>query len=277
MLLRLPIEIRRSIWAFALGDRLLHIRREGRRRDAAPEPADSAFNRRVPWVTTCCVCPYTEKQIFERSKKPFEGFEQNPHHLCRPAYIKENDGNPNAGHEKPSHRSHLHGIPIQLLRVCRQVYTEAHPIFWVTNTFSFTIPGDYPAFLVACRPAPAMLLSKLHLDMDWTKANMARFFTYLHALTRLDTLENLRSLSVHLGRGYAIPIDPLSQYLQRNNLPLPLREAYVVITNAKRDPPPACRPEDLMPRHERLAKAEQFRNILLNTDGVQPVARNWLA
>jgi hypothetical protein len=269
MLLRLPIEIRRSIWAFALGDRLLHIKRYRKRRFASAT-CESGFSRAeidAQWVTTCCVCPYTEKQLFERSKKPFEGFEQNPHHLCRPAYIIGDEDDPNAGDEK------LQGIPIQLLRVCRQVYTEAHPIFWDTNTLSFTIPGDYRTFLEAHRPATDMLLSKLHLDMDWTKAHMARFFLYLPAFSLLDTLENLRSLSIHIARGYAIPIDPLSQVLQENKS-LPLREAYVVITNAKRDPPPACRPDDLMPQNERLAKAEQIRNILLNTDGVQPDARN---
>lgn len=261
MLLRLPVEIRRSIWAFALGDRLLHIRQEGRRRTGVD----------ALWVATCCVCPYTEKQLFERSKQPREGFEQNPHHLCRPECIKKSDDRTN-----PSYRSHLEGVPIQLLRVCRQLYTEACAIFWVTNTFSFTISGDFHTFLEARRPAPAMLLSKLHFDMDWTKALMGRFHMYLGSLSRIDTLQNLRSLSIHIGRGYGIPIDQLAQVLQKNK-PLPLREAYVVITNAKRDRPPAFRPDDLMPQKERLARAEQIRNILLNITGVQPNARNQLA
>jgi hypothetical protein len=60
-------------------------------------------------------------------------------------------------------RDHL---PLQLLRVCRQIYIEANPILWGTNTWSFTNSRPFYKFLVARNAIQRRVLGKLHLDLE---------------------------------------------------------------------------------------------------------------
>jgi hypothetical protein len=309
ILLRLPTEIRRRIWAFTLGDRLLHISRQFREYHV--------FGCASKWVATCCQCPYIEKQLFERSKNSIDELvelddeihglceagslvrrwseacalddrkaerksilERNPHSRCRPAYhnpwsifnidtteidaeLENGDGDP------------CDGMPIHILQTCRQIYTEANPIFWATNTFSFQEPGEYRDFMEDRTSAQRATITKLHLDMDWTGPTMGfAWETYGGSLRMIRSFRNLKTISIHIEHGFpsAKRILPLYwdgglEALRRYRV-LPLDSVYVVVMNAKHTSDDrGSHRETLMTHQERVSLAEEIRQPILDSDG----------
>lgn len=276
-------------------------------------------------MTTCCVCPYTEKELYERSKKTIDELvelddnrcgrfkvgsstpvwseacsvvdrkmdrkfvlEHNPHRVCRPAYhgpwsYDNFDGTVNfdEGFGDDTGANCL-GVPIQVLQACRQIYTEANPMFWATNTFSFRDPGEYRGFMEDRTSAQKATLTKLHLDMDWADRSYGHAWEmYGSSLAMIRGFRNLKSLSIHIDHGFPsakmlMPhvwnrsLEALSRYRV-----LPLQSVQVVVMNAVETEDAS--PDESMTHQECVALAEEIREPLLDANGARKLEEAALA
>lgn len=107
-----------------------------------------------------------------------------PHHECR--HRRAEKGRPGS-----------QVVDLRVLRVCRQIYVEAHPILWSTNTFSFTKATAFRRFIMT-RKAPAIrLLRHLRLEMDLTTPRRHDWDRVL-SLRQIKSLSRLRTLRLQI-------------------------------------------------------------------------------
>ena len=176
--------------------------------------------------------------------------------------------------EKESHQEENSGKKLQLalLRTCRQVYVEANPLLWTTNTFSFGEVRLLRDFVAQRNMKQKQLLKKIHLD--WNIASRSQ--SYFDRLP-LYIIKALRGLQiVHLNMvtsdssddAYLLINHPWTNY---NRVPdilllriLPL--TAVTVTYNILAKPAANHVE--MPPILRLEFAQYIRSQLLNPEGL---------
>lgn len=202
-LLSLPVEVRQRIWHYALGDRLIHIkfatthRWEGNDSEHRPP-----FTQHVgfPGTFDYMICDAetseSEAQSLFRSEE-YDGRVVNQHgsldqRICRhrhqKCYARYNDcvDRPLWGYDEdvggPIDLEGLrcNRLPLQLLRVCRQMYIETNPVLWRTNIWSFTHSRTCYKFLASRNAVQRRVFAKIHLDLDprysWKRDNWAHWW-----------------------------------------------------------------------------------------------------
>ena len=181
-------------------------------------------------LAVCCLCPYTEDEVYERSKMSIielaaqddalygeynatgkityanygtvqarkearqshllQGAHRDCYELCKNVFHT-----PNIRHvdrppyhylmspqqqrlrigERPDYTARQqHMLPIQTMRICRQIYEEANPILWTTNTFSFTDSGEFEMFLNNRTTAQKEMIRALRFHLLWSGWNSIR-------------------------------------------------------------------------------------------------------
>ena len=84
---------------------------------------------------------------------------------------------------------------LQCLRVCRQLYEEAFPIFWSTNIFSFHCHKDFCDFIDLLQVRQRELVSKLHINLKRTCAtDMSSNWGMSDKTMSLSTLSSLKKV-----------------------------------------------------------------------------------
>ena len=288
-----------------LGDRLLHIAELDPSvlkplSDSDKDRDNDAGSKSTQLMTTCCRSHYTETEIFERSKRTLEelidadeaelgevvkysdatsverrrrwlqdDIDRGPHFDCLDEVTK------------PWGFSSTDAmlLPVQILRVCRQIYTEANPIMWSTNMFSFKCANAFRTFLRARSTAQKATISKLRIDLYLSNGvGPQKDSTGFYVESYISTLKNLRTLSVNVDYGawqkgqsaHYVFGDYVKTLLQRefNNLLrykiFPLRTVNVVIRNTT-----CTEEEDKLPLADRAAIAEAMRQVLLDPERAQ--------
>ncbi len=161
--LRLPPEIRNKIYSGLLGDRLIHLRYTDDRtlaylkRENGKTPASAC----TAWRHVICQADCPENDEDEEITYPNLGGEGEKVSWLRP-------------HQKcDDSRNFLHGdrqtLPLQILRSCRQMYTEANQILWSTNTFSFNRGIAFKCFMGARTLIQTRALKRLRFQMDYSE------------------------------------------------------------------------------------------------------------
>lgn len=120
------------------------------------------------WVTTCCLACSTEEEIFKKSTQLSDNRDLHPPDLCS-QMIESVRAYQNQSPDSPLH--HLseikdHVLPVQVLRVCPQIYIEANPILWSTNTMSFHDRDHFHLWMSERIAAQKALITGLHLNFS---------------------------------------------------------------------------------------------------------------
>lgn len=105
----------------------------------------------------------------ERRQERHSHLQRNPHSQCR-QYLKDiREGKCNLleGRALERYKTKYHVVQVQILQVCRQVYIEANPILWSSNTLSFSTAVDFSRFMSDRVAAQKASITKLHLDLSW--------------------------------------------------------------------------------------------------------------
>ncbi|KAN0102837.1 hypothetical protein V8E51_011150 [Hyaloscypha variabilis] len=159
-LLRLPQELRNKIWGYVLGNQLIHIGlREWHQRYTSKLTNPHLYN-------TICQSSITERKAYELSKtlKNVQTTSMKPEEakilLCGDRHaacyadiaVKSCDNT-----------FTLRGLDVSALTVCRQVYVDANPILWATNTWSFHMSSAWRLWLENRNAIQRRLLRKVHL------------------------------------------------------------------------------------------------------------------
>jgi len=172
LLCKIPIEIRREIYGYVLGQQVIHI---------------LLVPRRIRHI--CCTSPTITD--FTRDCCPHPGMSPVPQHVPIP----------------PSR------IAVAILRTCRQIYTEALPVLYGSNTFDI---NDLSAFVFLAAAIPPKGLasirflhvlwfaefpplrgesSKSAFEAPFDDATFMQFWTVL--ATRMPALRELRMATHH--------------------------------------------------------------------------------
>ena len=221
------------------------------------------------WITYICQSLHTEDEIFKMSLSTTYDAQIHPHRNC----------------------SQNHKVPGQLLRVCRQITTEAHPILWATNTLSFRRRDDLSAWMKKRLSAQKALIKSIHVDFSWRQQ---LYDQEVGNFGVVKSLVNLQQLHLYAeddynpnGRSAALSIDNLQEWWHRNQATLhadstlnykqlPLKNVTVVLTAGKHGPMnPVVLPKDDWRQRERVIFAQTVRHRLLASEGAQQVAQEW--
>ncbi|CAF9928519.1 MAG: hypothetical protein HETSPECPRED_006870 [Heterodermia speciosa] len=207
-LLRLPPEIRCQIYREVLGDRFIHLKH-------VPYPLIPG----TVWTNGVWHWDYLSSPTTERPK------DRDPsdswfHYVCNKGGPKSDDEFNCVGMKKdptilwamvlcwpldaptwpnfelpytPLEEMYDREMHLKLLRACRQIYAEASPILWNTNTFSFRTAGSCLAFFQGCRKEQKAALRSLHLVVDIDQGSKSWNLALREPLIRdLKGLLNLR-------------------------------------------------------------------------------------
>ena len=154
------------------------------------------------WITYICQSLHTEDEIFKMSLSTTYDAQIHPHRNC----------------------SQNHKVPGQLLRVCRQITTEAHPILWATNTLSFRRRDDLSAWMKKRLSAQKALIKSIHVDFSWRQQ---LYDQEVGNFGVVKSLVNLQQLHLYAeddynpnGRSAALSIDNLQEWWHRNQATL---------------------------------------------------------
>ena len=82
---------------------------------------------------------------------------------------------------------------LEVLRSCRQIYSEAMPILWSTNTFGFSDPATFRDFFALLNGIQKKILRKVHLAIQWERMEHQEWRTVLN-MTLIRSLTGLREL-----------------------------------------------------------------------------------
>ena len=98
-----------------------------------------------------------------------------------------------------------------LLCTCRQIYTEAFPLLWSTNTFCFEHSATMSLVLQKWLPHQKALIKNIRLDINWFVLN-GEWKTHLKA-ANLASLPGLKH--IHIVTHTEMEPGPLTTRLQR--------------------------------------------------------------
>lgn len=333
-LLRLPLEIRKRIWTFTIGNRLLHINTVNCERH---ENDQACWCSEKLWRTLCCFAPHSEDSIFERSKIPIDdlittdeascgdfvdstltqqlpsdasqarevrkaAITGHPHSSCRAliANLRSGQKETLGSHQLVYHKRKEYALPVQLLRVCRQIYIESNPLLWSTNTLSFENMTDFKTFMSNRIRAQRANITSLHLDLTDNHYCNSRYASSAATLGIVKSLVGLRSLHVYLsdnlildplatmaGDDESAQIDNWKDWVHEesggkeltNYRILDLTNVTVLMAIAKigvfRYPPTLTASHSLEKwrRGERTDYAEKIRQTILDADGAQKLKK----
>ena len=89
-------------------------------------------------------------------------------------------------------------MPLPILRVCRQMYTEASQVLWETNIFSFNDVASFQQFMSSRTAHQKRSIRRLRLVMDWILLTAAVSWNNALSMSLVDSLRGLRVLWLHI-------------------------------------------------------------------------------
>ena len=93
-------------------------------------------------------------------------------------------------------------IQLAILRVCRQIYSEANDVLWSTNTFSFDdADRTFVDFIESMTTQQQKMLRKLRLQMDWVYEDDKVWDRVLGA-KRLRSLPRIQGLRLQINHSW---------------------------------------------------------------------------
>jgi hypothetical protein len=224
--------------------------------------------------------------------------QQAPHHECH-RYLQDiRSGKRNAlgGRALERYQAGEHVVQVQILRVCRQVYIEANPILWSSNTLAFGEPSDFCKFMSERVTAQKASITRLLLDFSWgTRGDtMTRQVQRATSNGIITTLTGLRTLHLYIQDAVYGSIDPVAgnfddkQEIEEWQRTTRTHEARDGFTNFKRLPLQhvtilmLCRPNWSFSmqnwRHTvRIKYAETVRDTILDPEGSQKLQQEQAA
>ena len=211
----------------------------------------------------------------ERLKRRRQVLEQHPYRRCYELAVaralciwgseRPSDADLRSTRERPC------DLPVQLLQVCRQFYTEASPVFWTTNEFSSSCPQSYDHFMADLSAAQKATITKVHLDVEffWHSDDWESIAC---SWKIIRPLRNLKSLSLYIQPCFEVLTAFRPQFsagrlerLQRYTI-LPLQHVDVLVRNFK------VQAEPYAMSHEKcVTLAEDIRQRLLDADGARNI------
>ncbi|KAL9639095.1 MAG: hypothetical protein Q9204_001244 [Flavoplaca sp. TL-2023a] len=201
-LLRLPREIRDMIWTGVLGGRLIHL--EYNYFDHEMEFDDFeisyelAFNR-IPWRHIVCEDDGPEDRAKEKSIPNSKYYEAipgaparwgYPHDACHLDYQ-------DPGFSRPIVYHAHEGMRLTALCVSRQLYAEANPVLWTTNTFSFLDGLTFRRFMMTRTINQKRSIRNLRFEMEWDCGLIKDWNKALSTAT-IKNLIGLRTLRLNI-------------------------------------------------------------------------------
>ena len=173
-------------------------------------------------------------------------------------------------------------LEISLLRTCRQIYADAHPILYTTNTFSFTSGDTLTCFVDRLMTPQKRLLRSLRFEMSWPHQEC---WGWNHALIlrRIRTLTGLRNL--RLGIQYSQTKENFARLGSSNSWDmiriksaeglcrlavLPLTSVEVGIWDHRHN---HRQPYLMWDERQKRAFADALRNVLLDPNGEESWAK----
>ncbi|KAL8626317.1 hypothetical protein Q9189_007989, partial [Teloschistes chrysophthalmus] len=236
------MEIQREIYTYVVGGAMIHI-------DTNPWAAPSTTTttttttttRRLPLSRGVCQAEASEhtahrEAVLGCSPVPSG---QNPiyyvkpcgdrHAACSNASSSVVVADDSSGEEHSS-SSKVH---LDLLPVCHPTHTQASTLFWSTNTFAFTAPEAFKAFLTRTSTAQKKQITSLHIDFDlrhnWDPCTTPRLLNQLPAVKSLDLCVEILALACDL-TAYDHPLwFPLLRF---SRFPCPLQSVRVVLADS---------------------------------------------
>jgi hypothetical protein len=235
--------------------------------------------------------PSDASEARELRKAAIEG---HPHESCRALLtILRSDREKLDSRHLEYHNRKEHLLPVQLLRVCRQIYIEANPLLWSNNTLSFGRPSDFKDFMADRIGAQKAHITHLHLDMSkvypyWPDSRPSS----AASLGIVKSLVGLRSLSVYVSDWVIhdklvrnVGDDETAQITEWKRLVeghacdelthykiLPLAKVMVLMTNSaarQHESPAIPNDSENWRRWERMKYAESIRQTILDAEGPQ--------
>lgn len=261
-----------------LGDRLIHLELMGARR------GHTATGER--WSCKHIVCR-RDRPEHEMTEEEI-GWRQ-PHQHCHHE-LSVKWGNRSMARNIPDPES----MHLTVLRVCRQIYSEANDILWATNTFSFEdADPTFVDFMESRTTRQKQLLGKLRLQMDWVYEDDKSWNRVLR-MTLIRSLIGLRTLRLQINhsmkaevyqfakaRGNELGLFQMRQLEFVDKLAiLPLTNVEVFVSDFPQlvdyspdeDEPPADT-RISWTAGDRLEYAEGIRKILLDPKGADIYAQ----
>lgn len=164
-----------------LGDRLVHLER-------APRCQGLTFKHIV------CEDDRPEDELVEsysytNSNGDVETFWRQSHHDCD----KHLSYHPGLDPKRWGHES----MHLKVLRVCRQIYSEANHVLWTTNTFSFRNTFSFDDFMEERTNLQRRLLKSLRLQMNWAWGDDLHW-KHAFSTTTIISLAGLRNLRLQI-------------------------------------------------------------------------------
>lgn len=284
----MPLQIRNKIWKLVLGDRLIHLGYEGKRRISTVTEQKRSCKHIV------CRRDRPEHEMTEEEIHWRQPHQSCDHELTPPReYPMEHPMLPRngSGRKKPDPEF----IHLTVLRVCRQIYNEANDILWATNTFSFNnADPTFIDFIESRTIRQKQLLRKLRFQMDWVYGD-DKCWNRVLRITLIRSLIGLRSLRLQINhsmraevyrcakaRGSELGLFQMRQLGFVDKLAiLPLTDVEVFVSDfsylvdySSDEDEPSADTRASWTAEERIDYAEGIRNILLNPKGADIYAQN---
>ncbi|MCJ1252010.1 hypothetical protein MMC30_009248 [Trapelia coarctata] len=243
-LLNLPAELRSKIWRALLGDRVIHLAHRCRDHfystpcevkiteegEVISPPDCSCFIEKPKWRHGVCTSEQTELEQFEAWKDETKARAEAEQRGTRSQDLKEGDEFyenpckesclPSLADINPDHDHPLETLDLRALRACRQVYVEASPVLWESNTFAFDCGRDLTLFAANRNTVQRQLWKSLRVNLDidhfandeWNRA---------FSMKAMRSLKGLRVLHAHISYDfYQYMVDLWSHEEYRQNTPV---------------------------------------------------------
>lgn len=178
--------------------------------------------------------------------------------------------------------AHMRVTHLGLLRTCRQLYTEANPVLWETNIFSFNDVHSFTCFMNDRTNHQKSLLKKLRLAMGFRPVGVPSWSKSL-TMALVKSLQGLRFLWVSIHHRPQIRFETLEKigvliwtvfhatHLDgiRKLATLPLTWVRVSVTNKNLGDYDLSDLSKLWTQQQREKYADMIRTRLLAVDGAE--------
>ncbi|KAL8670980.1 MAG: hypothetical protein Q9168_004494 [Polycauliona sp. 1 TL-2023] len=209
-LLRLPRELRDRIWTEVLGGRLVHLEYKYFEEDMDSDDSEEdmvydnfdksyeSFFDRSLWRNVVCEDDGPENRGKQKAPKSryyitLPGAKERqtyPHDDCDLDYQDPGSSKPVVYHDHE-------GMRLTVLRASRQLYAEANPILWTTNTFSFHDGVTFQRFMMTRTINQKRLVRSLRFEMDWG-VDLLREWNKALNMMLVKSLIGLRTLRLNI-------------------------------------------------------------------------------
>ena len=208
----------------------------------------------------------------------------NPHNFCK-EYVKDINNGTLPLFFCDEHKALDHILPVKVLGLCRQIYIEANPILWSTNTFGFSNARDFSWFMSDRISAQKASITSLLVDLA-PNGMQARGKVTTNAI--LNSLVSLRTLHLYFHDdscgvrfrvpGYDSRLDT-QQQLRRWHLAMEqFRERFIDFKRLPLEEVTVLMPEREISSHydvqdwyhaEQVKYMESVRDAILDPNGAQ--------